>query len=71
MKNFLPLLSVGGFEVYFGIYELSTNLHHLTSPHFHICTNDDGNDIQISEEEKVQYCFTQFNLKYHQIQKFC
>ena len=27
MTNFLPLLSVGGFEVYFGIYELSTNLH--------------------------------------------
>ena len=48
MKNFLPLLSVGGFEVYFGIYELSTNLHHLTSTHFHICTNDDGNDMQIS-----------------------
>ena len=52
MTNFLPVLSVGGFEVYFGIFELSTNLHHLTSPHFHICTNDDGNDIQISEEKK-------------------
>ena len=50
VTNFLPVLSVGGFEVYFGIFELSTNLHHLTSPHFHICTNDDGNDIQISEE---------------------
>ena len=49
MTYFLPLLSVGGVEVYFGIYELSTNLHHLTSTHFHIYTNDDGNDIQISE----------------------
>ena len=50
MTNFPPLLSVGGFEVYFGIFELSTNSHQLIP---HTFTADDEDMAGFHDDDDV------------------